>query len=390
MNWLRRAILTVNRIAYKQIIRRLVFLASAQTAHTYSMRVLSWCDRSAVLCALLAAVHHITFEPCEMEVGGVRLPFPFILAAGFVKGEGFETEEEALASVARGRNIMPGWRAMPDLVGLVEFGSFTRHPRTGNRGTVVWRDAQTHSTQNRVGLRNPGAIAAATFLSHHSRDLPRQFGINIAVSPGVADSGQAEAEISETVQAFLSRQVFPTWFTLNLSCPNTDDDPGGNQTEDTAQRLCRAALDAIHTAEATIPLWIKISPDLAGDQYALLIRVFHELGVQAVVATNTLPRPASGDSQIIAGVGGGRLHDKALEAVRLLSLEKARHNYAVAVVGCGGVMDAATYLDYSQYGVQIVQYWSALVYRGPLAAAIIAQELRHDAKLAGRKSLIRN
>jgi dihydroorotate dehydrogenase len=390
MNRLGRGILTVHRIGYEQILLRLIFLASAQHAHTATLRLLSWLDRSAALCALLAGVHRLTSETCEMEVGGVRLPSPFILAAGLVKGEGFETEAEALAAVEQGRNIIPGWRAVPRLVGLVEFGSFTRYPRLGNPGIVVWRDTRTRSTQNRVGLRNPGAVAAATFLSQRLQDLPRQFGLNIAVSPGVTDPEQEEAEDCEAVRAFLSHHVYPAWFTLNLSCPNTDDDPGGNQTEAKARRLCSAVLDVIHAADAVIPLWVKVGPELSAEQYAVLVRVFDEVGVRAVIATNTLPRPAPDQPQVSAGVGGGMLREKALEAACFVWQEQTKHSYSVDVIGCGGVMDADSYQDYRRCGVQVVQYWSALVYRGPLAAALIADELRHDAEFASRTSIVGN
>jgi dihydroorotate dehydrogenase len=375
MNWL----LTAHRIAYERIIRPMIFLTSAQSAHTSTMRMLSAVDRSVALSAVLSRIHHATFEPCEIEYGSVRLPHPLILAAGFVKGAGFQTEAEALAAVEQGRNIIPGWRAVPRLVGLIEYGSFTRYPRIGNPGTVVWRDEHTRSTQNRVGLKNPGAVAAAEFLSQRAHDLPPQFGINIALSPSVADPVLEETEVSEAVHAFLSRRVYPTWFTLNLSCPNTDDDPSGNQTEAKAQRLCSAVLDVIRSASVTIPLWVKIGPDLSREQYALLMRVFHEIGVRAVIATNTLAQPAPDNPQVSAGVGGGRLHAKALEAARFLSREKAKHSYAVDVVGCGGILDAAAYQNYRESGIQVVQYWSALVYRGPLAAAIVADEARYDA-----------
>jgi hypothetical protein len=33
-----------------------------------------------------------------------------------------------------------------------------------------------------------------------------------------------------------------------------------------------------------------------------------------------------------------------------------------------------TYRDFANLGVRVVQYWSAIVYRGPLAAALIAHE----------------
>ncbi|MBC6934308.1 MAG: hypothetical protein DWB42_00540 [Chloroflexi bacterium] len=372
---MRAIFLAVYRFAYTNIIRRLIFRSSAQETHQQMLRLLASLDRSPLFNSLLAAARRLVFPPHECSVGGVRLTNPLILAAGLVKGEGFETEEQAAAAVARGENIIPGWRAMPRLVGPVEFGSFTRHPRLGNPGVIVWRDETTHSTQNRIGLRNPGVKAAAVFLARHRHNLPACFGINIAVSPGITEPDRQEIEIAESFRAFLDQNIRPSWFTLNLSCPNTEDDPGSRQTEEQTRRLCRAALDAIGTDN--VPLWVKISPELAPEQYRVLIRVFHETGVQAVIATNTLPRPAPNDPALTAGVGGGKLHAAALEAVCILAREKTLNNYAVDIIGCGGILDGCSYRQFRETGADAAQYWSALVYRGPLAAALIESELQH-------------
>ena len=51
------------------------------------------------------------------------------------------------------------------------------------------------------------------------------------MSPGVDDIAQQTQEILDSVIAFFTEHdIHPAWFTLNLSCPNTEDDPGGNQT----------------------------------------------------------------------------------------------------------------------------------------------------------------
>jgi dihydroorotate dehydrogenase len=72
----------------------------------------------------------------------------------------------------------------------------------GNPGTTIWRDEATRSTQNRVGLKNPGARAAAEFLGLHKAHLPPVFGINIAVSPGVSNPEQECREMLEAVGVF--------------------------------------------------------------------------------------------------------------------------------------------------------------------------------------------
>lgn len=372
---LRTVFLQANAVLYQAFIRRLLFLFSAQKTHEKTMQLLALGDRYRFLQLALQMLHRAAFSEAPTLAGGVRLSYPLILAAGFVKGEGFDSEAEALAAVAQNKNILPGWRSVPLLVGLVEFGSFTRWPRLGNSGTVMWRDPPSRSTQNRVGLRNPGAKAAAAFLKKNRQQLPQQFGINIAVSPGVNSTKQEMREAVEAVEAFLECDITPLWFTLNLSCPNTDDDPTGNQTEDKAHQLCSALASTLNRAKpGGIPLWVKIGPNLSNEQYAALMRAFAETGVQAVIATNTLPAPSPDNPQEIAGMGGGALHSRAIEVAGLLMMEKIRHNYPVDIIGCGGVFSGETYQDYKSWGVEVMQYWSALVYRGPLAAALIMDE----------------
>jgi dihydroorotate dehydrogenase len=365
----RRPLLRLYGLCYERLLRPLIFLRSPQAAHRDALRILAVLDRSAALCAL---ARRLGGNPERDAV----IP-PFALAAGFVKGEGFADEAEALRAVAAGRNIVPGWRAMPALVGAVEFGSFTRYPRIGNPGVVMWREPATRSTQNRVGLRNPGARAAARFLGDRRARLPRCYGINIAVSPGVSDPAQEIAEVSESMRFFLDAKLRPAWFTLNLSCPNTEDDPSGNQTAMYARALC-SALMAI-PERGSIPLWIKIGPVLGAEQYAALMAVVAETGVAAIIATNTLARPvpasaAANKDRLTAGAGGGVLNPHALEAVRQLAEARERLRAPVRIIGCGGVLDGKSAHALRAAGADALQYWSALVYRGPLAASIIAAE----------------
>ena len=373
----RDAFLALNRLAYGGLLRPLIFRRSAQQAHHDMLRLLRRADAlAAALDPLLGAAHGLAFPRGTFHAGGVALDSPLILAAGLVKGDGFPSEEAALAAVQSGANIIPGWRSAPRLVGPVEFGSFTRWPRLGNPGTVVWRDIPTRSTQNRIGLRNPGARAAAAFLSARRDRLPPIYGINIAVSPGVEDVDQQTGEVLEALAAFVGAAIRPAWFTLNLSCPNTEDDPRGHQTAGEARQVCGAAVRAL--AGTGVPLWVKVGPDLSDDQYRGLMRIFAEVGVRAVIATNTLPMPTPDDPAATAGVAGGRLHARAVAVAGLLAAERAAHDYPVDVIGCGGVQDGATYRAFARLGAPVVQYWTALVYRGPFAAALIAHEAGID------------
>lgn len=375
---LRSQLLQLLDTTYTEGVRPVIFRSSAQEAHERLIRLLRWADYQGWVDTLLGLGQRLTLPKRPVTVGGITLDAPVMLAAGLIKGDGFATEAGALAAVNSGHNIIPGWHSLPRLIGLAEFGSFTRWPRQGNPGTVVWRDEAARSTQNRVGLRNPGVKAAAAFLGARVDHLPDQFGLNIAISPGVDDPDQQTDEVLTGVKSFIDAGVFPTWFTLNLSCPNTEDDPRGAQTAEQTRQLCAAVVDYLREVRLTtghvIPLWTKVSPMLSIDQYRALIGVFAETGVKAVIATNTLPSPTPDDPDLSAGLGGQRLHQRAVETAAVLMQERGKHAYPVDVIGCGGVADCASYRNFSKLGVEVVQYWSAMVFRGPLAAALIIEE----------------
>lgn len=367
---LKALVLRIYESGYK-LVRKRLFRKTAMQTHEQALTVLAWLDAHGWAQSALSLIRKLTQSAQPQPVGGVDLPSPLILAAGFVKGAGFDSEAAAFAAIQRGENIIPGWRSMGNLVGLVEYGSFTRWPRLGNAGTVLWRDVPTRSLQNRIGLKNPGVKAAAAFLKQHHAHLPALYGVNIAVSPGVEALDQQCAEIRESFAAFVEAGLRPAWYTLNVSCPNTEDDPGANQTQAQTEALCRAALDVIGLQT---PLWVKVSPDLSAEQYTALMRVFAEVGVRAVIATNTLAHPTPDDPMVSAGISGGRLQAAALSAALILKQAQHSLNVSVDVIGCGGVLTGENYQQFSQNGVTAVQYWAALIYRGPLAAALITHE----------------
>ncbi len=370
---MRRLTLALHNALYN-VARPVLFRQSAQEAHESLLRLLAQIDDDKRTLHLLKRLHQLTTVNHLLPIGGTILDYPLILAAGFVKGHGFASEINALNAVAKGENIIPGWRSVPTLVGIVEFGSFTRHPRLGNEGTTLWRHPASKSLQNRIGLKNPGVAAASEFLRQRKLDLQPIFGINIAVTPHQNDP---YIQIDETllgIHSFIDKGVIPSWFTLNLSCPNTDEDPHGNQTEQLAQALCSAITKELAQSAHKVPLWVKVSPDLADNQLRILMSVFAETGVCAVIATNTLAQPTPDNLSVQAGMSGSNLFTHGLRTAR--TLQQARFNLAapVDVIACGGVMDGKTLLAYKALGISVAQCWSAFIYRGPLALQVIESE----------------
>ncbi len=346
--------------------------SDAMSAHARTVSLLRTLDGFGPALGVARAMSEAMLPKEPVLVGGVYLPYPTILAAGLVKGDGFSTEAEAVAAVRAGRDIIPGWRSAAALAGPVEFGSYTRHPRLGNSGRVLWRDSAAGWMQNRVGLRNPGARAAAAYLGRHAGDLPPTWGLNLAVSPGVTDLGRSRDEIVEAAtfftDAFAGLEAGPSWLTLNLSCPNTEDDPRGVQSAGLARALSGALADAVD-----VPLWVKIGPDLSERQLTALVEAFGETGVRAVVATNTLAQP-SPDGDGSAGVSGSRLRPRALDVVMRLNRTIDVSGLTLDIVGGGGILEGADLLAFRAAGARAAMLYTAMVLRGPLAAALILRE----------------
>lgn len=368
-----------NRVATRHFLKK-----SPERAHASALHHFRFLDKHPRL--LAALVGRFPKESWPVEVGGVRLDSPLILAAGLVKGDGFASEAEAMDAVEHGRNIIPGWRSVPALVGAVEMGSFTPAPRLGNPGTVLWRDAEHRTLYNRIGLRNPGARAVAAFLSERQADLPAIYGISLAADPDETDLQQKCESIAEAVKHFISAGLRPSWVTVNLSCPNTDPSWGTDLAANTdpasrtdlaantksasrtdlagatnpatranpADQIANAPAHqtktnpAIQTATeppdhakaicatvkqelpAEIPLWAKVGPDLPEAAYQELAQALAEAGAKAIIAVNTATRkfPQSSATETQAGMGGASLRPEALRAVSALAA--AAHSSTVA------------------------------------------------------------
>jgi dihydroorotate dehydrogenase len=147
------------------------------------------------------------------------------------------------------------------------------------------------------------------------------------------------------------------------------------QTDATMRAACEAILATLKAANTRVPLWVKISPGLRDEQYRMMLRAFTEVGVRAIITTNTLGSPIPAMAGVIGGIGGRRLHGHAIRATAVLAAHKRAIGSSIDLIGSGGIHDLRSYQAFAAHGVRAAQYWSAIVFRGPLAAALILDEI---------------
>ncbi len=293
----------------------------------------------------------------KTTLAGMDLPNPIGLAAGFDK------DAEAIGPLLR-----CGF-------GFIECGTVTPLPQLGNPAPRLFRLTEDEAVINRMGFNNRGLEAAVARLS-----LPRPAGV---VGVNIGANKDSKNRIADYVLGL--QKVWPVarYVTVNISSPNTPGLRGLQERgvlEDLVARLSekRAALGPW---QGSRPIFLKVAPDLDVSAIAYIadVAVAYQLD-GLIVANTTITRPDTLTSPLreeAGGLSGAPLFALSTEVLRLFAQATEGR---IALIGAGGVRDAATALAKIKAGASAVQLYSALAYRGPGLVARIARDL--DALLA--------
>jgi dihydroorotate dehydrogenase len=264
-----------------------------------------------------------------------------------------------------------GWFSLG--FGHIEIGTVTPKPQPGNPGPRVYRLASHEAIINRMGFPNDGAERAAARL--RSRHRPGVVGVNI----GKNAATPLERAVDDYL--FCLRTVFPVadYVTVNVSSPNTAGLRSLQDTEQLVPLLSGVVAEARELERRhgrRVPVVLKISPDLTAPELRELARAAASIPVAGIIATNTTisrdgvtghPR-----AEEPGGLSGPPLFAKSSAAVRTLREELGP---AMPIIGVGGVASAADARTLRQAGADLIQAYTAMVYRGPRLVHELAETL---------------
>jgi dihydroorotate dehydrogenase len=289
---------------------------------------------------------------------GLRFASPFGVAAGF--------DKEGLAILGLGA------------LGFshVEVGTVTALAQTGNEKPRLFRLIADRAVINRMGFNNHGAAAVAMRIERVRRRHHRPvIGINIGKSRVV----DVEAAIDDYLQSTRLLAPIADYLVVNVSSPNT---PGlrGLQELDRLEPL----LSAVAAAAGSVPVLVKIAPDLTDEQVTKISTLAVKRGLAGLIATNTtLSRENLVTSAAVveaAGAGGLSGAPLAARSLAVLRVVRAAVPNDFCVISVGGVETGADVAARLAAGATLVQGYTAFLYRGPFWARAINREL---ANLAG-------
>jgi dihydroorotate dehydrogenase len=255
--------------------------------------------------------------------------------------------------------------------GHVEVGTLTALAQPGNPRPRLFRLVADRAVVNRMGFNNGGAEAAAERLRRlRARRRRPVIGVNIGKSR-VVDVADATADYVRSTRLLAP---LADYLVVNVSSPNT---PGlrGLQAVDTLRPL----LEAVRDAAGSTPLLVKIAPDLDDEEVTAISRLAVELRLSGLIATNTTVSREGlrSAAELVAAAGAGGLSGAPLKerATAVLRLVRAAVPDGFVVVSAGGVETADDVRQRLDAGADLVQGYTAFLYRGPFWARQINRGL---------------
>lgn len=339
------------------LLRSCLFQLPAETAHHLALESLQVSARSGLGCLLTPRVPAL---PCR--VMGLDFPNPVGLAAGLDKNGDYI---DALAALG---------------FGFVEIGTVTPRPQPGNPQPRLFRLPQAGAIINRMGFNNHGVdyLVARVRASKLYRQQSGILGINIGKNKDTA----AEQAVDDYLICLRKVYAYASYITVNLSSPNT---PGLRDLQfgEPLRRLLgtlkqeQQKLAAQHGR--SVPLTVKIAPDMATDDIHNVAAALREFAFDGVIATNTtiardaVARLPHGNEA--GGLSGAPLTQKSTAVIRELAQALAG---SLPIIGVGGIMGGADAAAKIEAGAALVQMYTGFIYGGP---ALIGDAVRAIAVL---------
>jgi dihydroorotate dehydrogenase len=291
---------------------------------------------------------------------GLALPNPIGIAAGFDKD-------------AR----------VPDAVlglgcGFAEVGTVTPRAQGGNPRPRIFRLPRDQAVINRLGFNNGGHQAAL-------ERLRSRFAMRGVVGVNIGANKDAKDRITDYVQGIETFNDVASYFTVNISSPNT---PGLRDLQ--APETLDALLSRVMAARARLvdqgkprrPIVVKISPDIAVVDIPAIAARLVAYAVDGIAVSNTtLSRRSLTDASAreAGGLSGRPLFHRS---TAMLARVHQATGGAIPLIGIGGIDSGAAALAKIRAGATLIQLYTGLIYQGPGLIGRIKEHLTEAVRTA--------
>lgn len=273
--------------------------------------------------------------------------------------------------------------------GFGEIGSLTLHPCFAEKKVVYYQRTKSVFSQP-LAYYNDGIDAVFQNLVNR-RSSTDFVGINVAPMPdhvSASFTGEVGSYEEELPQIAHKCAPYCDYFVLNLT--------------DVSSNLCRLISDEatllplltnlketlFQSAMQNPPKFlVKVPLTLTPMEVPLVADIFMKAGVDGVIVGGGLAVDKNTQLLSVPQRGilcGSIIKDKNTELIRQFYQQTQGK---MPIIACGGVLSGQDAFEKIAAGASLVQCYSALLYRGPLAGAEIANELARILKSKGYRSV---
>jgi dihydroorotate dehydrogenase len=336
---------------YKHVLKPIFFKFDPEFVHDRVVSLGVLIGKFKIGRNILSATLEYADPILEQDILDIHFKNPIGLAAGFDKNAGLTS---AIPSVGFGH---------------MEVGSITARPCAGNPKPRLWRLKDSQSLIVYYGLKNDGSEAIYTRLKD------KQFAIPVSTSIAMTNCKEnmnIDRAIEHYVQGFARFTEVGSFFTINVSCPNT---LGGQPFMDAAN--LDKLLTKIDTIPTKKPIFIKLSPDVSEKEVDAILDVLGRHRVHGIICSN-LTKPRSNPKIVEknvpekGGLSGKVVQDLSDELLAQL-YRKTRSKYIL--IGCGGVFTAEDAYKKIRLGASLIHMITGMIFEGPQVIGKINREL---------------
>jgi dihydroorotate dehydrogenase len=333
--------------------KSVLFKMDPEAAHELTMAALARFQNTPLACLWGASS---VKDP--VEVAGLTFPNRVGMAAGLDKN---------------GR-VIDGLGAMG--FGFVEVGTVTPKAQPGNPKPRMFRLPDANALINRLGFNNEGLDS---FLANVKRARFRSQGGILGLNIGKNAATPIENAVDDYLICLEGVYPHADYVTVNISSPNTKN-LRALQSDEALDALLgqlqARRQDLIQRHDRTVPMFVKIAPDLDETQVGVIAATLQKNGIDGVIATNTtISREAVKGMQHaeMGGLSGAPVLEASNQVIRQL---RAALGPRYPIIGVGGVMSAADARSKHDAGADLVQIYTGLIYKGPALVSECAQALK--------------
>ena len=292
-----------------------------------------------------------SFVPCpgpttssrlQTSLAGIELPNPIGLAAGFDKNA------TAIRALSRAGF---GW---------IEVGAATPQAQPGNPKPRLFRLSKDKAAINRFGFNNDGMYKICPRIAGSTNTVP--VGLNLGANKNSMNKASDFAKVLEHCRDHID------FATVNVSSPNTE------KLRDLQGAVAlKALLTDVMQVRKSVPVFLKIAPDLTDHELEDIAKVAEQTGITAIIATNTTldrDRLQSSNALEAGGLSGEPLFEKSTRV-----LAKLNKLTKLPLIGVGGISNAEQAYAKIQAGASALQLYTSLIYGGLSLAAKINNNL---------------